>query len=89
MERLILTLFGRKFDMTEFASSHPGGEEILKKYSGKDATDAFYEAGHLSKHGIFEQLAKLEVGVASPKQAVAPEQKYIPNYYQRIGKPKL
>ena len=34
--------------MTEFAPSHPGGREILEKYNGLDATDAFYEAGHLS-----------------------------------------
>lgn len=29
------------YDLTEFCSSHPGGERVLLKYAGKDATEEY------------------------------------------------
>lgn len=37
-----LYIDGAWFDLTKWASSHPGGETILKRFDGKDATDAFF-----------------------------------------------
>lgn len=35
------------FDVTEYASKHPGGIDILRRYHMKDATDAFNDVrGH-------------------------------------------
>ena len=39
MNKIIVILFGRQFDLTEFADSHPGGRAILEEYNGKDATE--------------------------------------------------
>lgn len=49
---IIVELFGKKYNLTEFAEAHPGGKEILLEYNGKDASDAFYDAGHFKNHGV-------------------------------------
>lgn len=41
-----VSLHGLVFDVTEFKDSHPGGAEIILKYGGKDATDAFEALYH-------------------------------------------
>lgn len=34
------------YNVTNFLQKHPGGETILLKYAGKDATKAFTNVGH-------------------------------------------
>ncbi|UKZ73560.1 hypothetical protein TrVFT333_001207 [Trichoderma virens FT-333] len=34
-------IHGKAYDVTEFLPEHPGGEEIILKYAGKDATEEF------------------------------------------------
>ncbi|GAA6052900.1 hypothetical protein JCM3770_004399 [Rhodotorula araucariae] len=40
-ESLWMIIHGKVYDLTDFAPSHPGGERILLKYAGKDATDEY------------------------------------------------
>jgi len=47
----ILTIQGSSYNMTLWAKSHPGGNKILEKFNDKDATKAFFAAGH-SQHAI-------------------------------------
>jgi len=48
MDKIIVIIDDYKFDVTEYAKDHPGGYNILKKYNGKDATEAFNEVkGHI------------------------------------------
>ncbi|KAF8793022.1 uncharacterized protein LOC129968152 [Argiope bruennichi] len=35
------------YDVTSFLDSHPGGFDVLMEHAGRDATVAFYGAGHL------------------------------------------
>ena len=37
---------GKVYDFTSFYEGHPGGEEIMLEYAGKDATNAFVKAKH-------------------------------------------
>ncbi|KAI8120288.1 Cytochrome b5 [Lucilia cuprina] len=37
---------GVVYDVTKFLKDHPGGEELILEYAGKDATRAFNDAGH-------------------------------------------
>ncbi|GBM19623.1 Cytochrome b5 [Araneus ventricosus] len=34
------------YDVTSFLDSHPGGFDVLMEHAGRDATVAFYGAGH-------------------------------------------
>jgi len=49
---------GKVLDITNFINKHPGGEEILLKHGGQDATEVFIETGHV-KHHILEYLSEL------------------------------
>ncbi|KAI8089873.1 FMN-dependent dehydrogenase-domain-containing protein [Halteromyces radiatus] len=38
---LWVVIHGKVYDLTEFLPNHPGGQKIILKYAGQDATDAF------------------------------------------------
>lgn len=48
------------YDISSFLEEHPGGEEVLRAFAGKDATDAFEDAAH-SEEAI-PIMNKLKVG---------------------------
>ena len=57
---IILWIDGHRFDVTEYASKHPGGATILEKYHNKDATEAFNQIrGHHDAH-VQELLETME-----------------------------
>ncbi|KAK9891781.1 hypothetical protein WA026_016578 [Henosepilachna vigintioctopunctata] len=37
------------YDVTKFQEEHPGGDEALLEFAGKDGSDAFIEVGHSSE----------------------------------------
>ncbi|EUC45260.1 hypothetical protein COCMIDRAFT_96091 [Bipolaris oryzae ATCC 44560] len=37
---------GYVYDVSNFIEEHPGGEEVLRSFAGKDATEAFEDAAH-------------------------------------------
>jgi cytochrome b involved in lipid metabolism len=48
-ESLWIVVDGKVYDVTEFASEHPGGQKALQNHAGQDATQAF---NSISKHGL-------------------------------------
>ncbi|XP_070503761.1 cytochrome b5-like [Chironomus tepperi] len=48
------------YDLTKFAAEHPGGEEILIEYAGKETTEAFNDIGH--SQDAKEIMKKYHVG---------------------------
>lgn len=57
MESIIISIDNYWFDVSEYASKHPGGYEILKKYHLKDATKAFNEIrGHADSLHMLESF---------------------------------
>lgn len=43
-----VVIYDYVYDCTEFLKKHPGGQDILVEYAGRDATLAFVGAGHSS-----------------------------------------
>ncbi|XP_076322461.1 cytochrome b5-like [Tachypleus tridentatus] len=41
-----LIICDKVYDVTDFMRQHPGGEEIILEYAGRDATVAFIGTGH-------------------------------------------
>lgn len=41
-----LVIYDYVYDCTEFLKSHPGGQDVLVEYAGRDATLAFIDTGH-------------------------------------------
>nr|CCC90935.1 putative nitrate reductase [Trypanosoma congolense IL3000] len=46
--RLVVLIYGKVYDLTDFAPRHPGGESVLRQYMGKDAGDTFVRIHSLS-----------------------------------------
>lgn len=64
---LWIAIHGRVFDVTKFASEHPGGKKVLVNVGGKDATtqfDQFHKKEVLLKYGPQLYVGKL----AAPEQ---------------------
>lgn len=47
-------------DVTKFLEEHPGGEEVLMEYGGKDASKGFEAIGHSKE--AYNLLPKFQVG---------------------------
>ncbi|KAJ1731669.1 hypothetical protein LPJ61_002418 [Coemansia biformis] len=41
-----IVISNRVYDVTKFLEEHPGGEEVILEYAGRDATEAFEDIGH-------------------------------------------
>ncbi|KAH7002394.1 cytochrome b5-like heme/steroid binding domain-containing protein [Ilyonectria destructans] len=48
------------YDITNYMSKHPGGDDILVEVLGQDASEGFHEVGHSAE--AMEQLKELRVG---------------------------
>ncbi|CAH2104332.1 unnamed protein product [Euphydryas editha] len=43
-----VVIYDRVYDITDFLYEHPGGDEIMLEYAGRDASTAFRSSGHSS-----------------------------------------
>jgi cytochrome b involved in lipid metabolism len=41
-----MVIHGKVYNVTDFVSEHPGGEEIMMEQAGQDATESFEDIGH-------------------------------------------
>ncbi|KAH7131819.1 cytochrome b5-like heme/steroid binding domain-containing protein [Dendryphion nanum] len=58
---LWVAVHGKVYDLTSFASDHPGGIEVLKDCAGTDGSEIYDYAGH--SEGTVNMLRRFEVGV--------------------------
>jgi cytochrome b involved in lipid metabolism len=59
--RIIIQIDNHSFDVTEYATKHPGGAHVLRRYHNRDATEAFNQIrGH---HDAYVEylLEKMEI----------------------------
>ena len=60
-KKIILLIDGHSFDVTSYASQHPGGIKILEKYHNKDATQVFNEIRGHDETFVQDLLEKMEI----------------------------
>ncbi|RSM02723.1 hypothetical protein CEP52_007795 [Fusarium oligoseptatum] len=55
-----IAIDNKVYEITDYMSKHPGGDDILAEVLGTDATQAFHEVGHSEE--AMEQLKPLLAG---------------------------
>ncbi|XP_053670508.1 cytochrome b5-like isoform X2 [Anopheles nili] len=55
-----MVIHDKVYDVTKFLQEHPGGEEVLVEYAGKEATAEFDDVGHSSD--AKEQMKQFLIG---------------------------
>ncbi|KAF5228139.1 hypothetical protein FANTH_14586 [Fusarium anthophilum] len=66
---LWLTIHGNVYDVSDFMTEHPGGEDALLSQAELDATDAFEDVGH--SRDARALLETFEKGKSDKMQAVS------------------
>lgn len=81
LDDLWIVIHGKVYDLTDFLPSHPGGQKIILKYAGQDATDAFDPihppdiiSRYLSPDVCLGELDISHAGVMVKKESKADEQ---------------
>eukprot|EP00347_Sterkiella_histriomuscorum_P018373 403345748 len=65
----IIIFQGTVYDVTEYAKSHPGGEDLIEEYYGKCIDEPFEDNGHTaSARLVFRDLEKVGYIVGDEKQ---------------------
>ncbi|KAJ3276547.1 fatty acid alpha-hydroxylase [Terramyces sp. JEL0728] len=58
-----VAISGKVYDITEFMEDHPGGDEILLQYGGKDITQVLQDPNeHLHSDSAYEMLTQYYIG---------------------------
>ncbi|CAG9788273.1 unnamed protein product [Diatraea saccharalis] len=55
-----MVIHNQVYDVTTFLEEHPGGEDALLEYAGKDGTQAFEDVGH--SEDAREVMKKFKIG---------------------------
>lgn len=63
-----LVIYDYVYDCTEFLNNHPGGQDILLEYAGRDATLAFIGTGHSTVART--TLDQYKIGELPPKERI-------------------
>ena len=46
MTKIITSISGKIYDLTEYIDNHPGGSDVISYYNGYDCTQDFIDVGH-------------------------------------------
>ncbi|RAK78401.1 fatty acid alpha-hydroxylase [Aspergillus fijiensis CBS 313.89] len=58
-----VTLGSKVYDVTEFVDGHPGGEDLVLEYAGKDVTEILRdESSHVHSDSAYEILEECHIG---------------------------
>jgi cytochrome b involved in lipid metabolism len=75
--KVLVAIHGQVYDLTKFLNEHPGGGEVLKASSGKDATQDFEDTAHsgTARNMMGEYIVRyLEEALAAQEAAAASAQ---------------
>lgn len=60
---LWMAIFGRIYDLSEFAETHPGGRKVIQSFSGMDATSSYRIVEHHLDPEVEAMLSMYPIGV--------------------------
>lgn len=63
-----LVIYDHVYDCTEFLRNHPGGQDVLVEYAGRDATLAFIGTGHSAV--ATTNLDRYKIGELPPEERI-------------------
>lgn len=63
-----LVIYDYVYDCTEFLKNHPGGQDVLLEYAGRDATLAFNGTGHSAVARTI--LDRYKIGELPPEERI-------------------
>ena len=65
---------GRVYDVTDFVPDHPGGEELILRYAGKDVGDAMADTlEHDHSQAAYDMLHEYLIGKIGVESTVVSE----------------
>ncbi|KAK6352934.1 fatty acid alpha-hydroxylase [Orbilia brochopaga] len=68
-----VSLGTKVYDLTDFLPDHPGGDDLILQYAGKDVADILVDAdSHVHSDAAYEILEDSLVGFLSPADALLP-----------------
>lgn len=67
-----VTIGAKVYDVTEFLDDHPGGDDLILKYGGKDVTAILKDqVSHQHSETAYEMLDEYLIGFKSPESGVS------------------
>ena len=60
-EECIIIVDEKVYNVTSFLGRHPGGEDIILEWLGRDATSAFEGKGHSEQ--AYQMLKEFQIGI--------------------------
>ncbi|XP_063701439.1 cytochrome b5 type B-like [Culicoides brevitarsis] len=63
-----IIIYDRVYDITKFLELHPGGDDLLMEYAGRDASLAFRGTGHSQE--ATNMLKQYEIGELVPHEQI-------------------
>jgi len=89
LNKVLIILHDKVYDVHSFLNEHPGGEEILMDHKGTDGSEDFDDVGH-SKDAM-ELMKKYHVGmlVESERNNVEPKRGWVASGYKKMAEKQL
>lgn len=65
---------GKVYDVTEFLADHPGGDDLILRYAGKDVGEAMADPiEHEHSDAAYDMLSEYQIGKIGSSAAVVSE----------------
>lgn len=76
-QSLYVTYNGKVYDLTPFLADHPGGDDVIVEYAGKDVGAIMGDANsHVHSRSAYEMMDEYKVGELGGDEKIVSEGEY-------------